>query len=340
VARKRIVEGIRITKIGLFYILLTLLVGVAAANTGNNALYIVEALLLALLVLSGITSRRNLAKVDVELRLPLEAHANQPFTARLRVTNRDRWMSCRLVVIEGVAEGEALLVPVLARRAEVWAEATAMVARRGRYRVSFVHLASVFPFGFFRKGVRLRQDAEMLVFPQLFAAARDLPAQAARSGAQALNQRGGGHELFNLRRFQSGDDRRGIHWKQTARTGQLIYMEREAEAGSTLTIVLDNAVGELTAEVERQRFETLVSEAATAADEALKHGLAVELRTRDMTVPRASGPGQRHRVMTELALVEPRARTAEPLAADPREPQLRLALEGPPAGARQGSDAA
>ena len=46
-ARKTIVEGIRVTKVGLFYILLTLIVGVAAANTGNNALYIVEALLLS-----------------------------------------------------------------------------------------------------------------------------------------------------------------------------------------------------------------------------------------------------------------------------------------------------
>ena len=45
-ARKTIVEGIRVTKVGVLSILVALIVGVAAANTGNNALYIFEALLL------------------------------------------------------------------------------------------------------------------------------------------------------------------------------------------------------------------------------------------------------------------------------------------------------
>ena len=43
-------EGIRITKVGLWYVLFTVIVGVAATNTGNNALYLVLAVMLALLV--------------------------------------------------------------------------------------------------------------------------------------------------------------------------------------------------------------------------------------------------------------------------------------------------
>lgn len=339
-ARKRIVEGIRITKVGLVYILLTLIVGVAAANTGNNALYIVEALLLSVLVFSGLTSRRNVAQLEAELVLPQEAHANEPFTARIRVANRDRWTARRLVVVEGAAEGAPLLIPYLGRGAESWADLPMMVGRRGRYEAPFVHLGSVFPFGFFRKGERVRQTAEMLVFPQLFPGARDLPARAARAGERSSGRRGAGHELFNLRRFQLGDDRRGIHWKQTARTGDLIYMEREAERGRRLSIVLDNAVGDLPAEAERQRFETLVSEAATAAHEALRQGYEVELQTRRVTVPLAGGAWQRHRVMTELALIEPLPHSSEALGPkDARVPQLRLAMDSP-APARLGSDAA
>jgi uncharacterized protein (DUF58 family) len=330
VARKKIVEGIRVTKVGLFYVLLALIVGVAAANTGNNALYIVEALLLAVLVVSGLTSRRNVAGLDVELVLPDEVHANEPFIARLRLRNADRWMARRLVVIEGVAEGEALLVPFLGRRSEERGGVQALVGRRGRYRVPFVHLASVFPFGFFRKGLRVRQDAEMLIFPELFPAGAAIPGQASRAGDRPSKRRGWGHELFSLRRFQPGDDRRGIHWKQTARTGGLIYMEREAERGRRLAIVLDNAVGELGTEAERQRFESLVSEAATVADEALRRGFDVELKTRQASLPLAGGAGQRHRIMRELALVGPCARSSEPLwLMDPRVPQLRLVMDAP-----------
>lgn len=327
-ARRTIVEGIRITKVGLLYILLALVVGVAAANTGNNALYIVEALMLAVLVLSGIVSRRNVARLDVDLVLPEEAHANEPFTARLRLLNRDRWMARRLVVVEGLAAGDALLLPYLRPRQETWGAVQAMVGRRGRYRVDFVHLASVFPFGFFRKGLRIRQQAEMLILPQLFAGAGELPGRDSKLGDHPSRRRGRGHELFNLRRFQAGDDRRGIHWKQTARTGELVYMEREAERGRRLSILLDNGVGELAGETDRQRFESLVSEAATAAHEALAQGYEVELRTRDGAVPLAGGSRQRHRIMVVLALLVPLPRGSEPLAvSDPRLPCLRLAME-------------
>lgn len=326
--RQTIVEGIRITKVGLFYVLVTLIVGLAAANTGNNALYIVEALLLAVLVLSGFTSRRNVARLDIDLSLPAEAHANEPFTARLRLRNRDRWMARRLVVVEGLAAGDALLVPYLAPRSEASGTVQSMVGRRGRYQVDFVHLASVFPFGFFRKGLRIRQTAEMLIFPQLFAGGGDLRGCESKLGEHPSRRRGHGHELFNLRRFEAGDDRRGIHWKQTARTGALVYLEREAERGRRLSIVLDNGVGELANEVDRQRFESLISEAATAAHEALRQGYEVELLTRGCRVPLSGGPRQRRRLMVELALLEPVPRAAEPLVvADPRLPQLRLAME-------------
>ncbi len=306
------------------------MVGVAAANTGNNALYIVEALLLAVLVLSGLTSRRNVSKLDVALELPEEVHANEPFAARLVLRNRDRWSARRLIVIAGLAEGEPLLVPHLGKLAEEQGTLHSMIRRRGVYEVSFIHLSSVFPFGFFSKGLRIRQDSEILVFPQIFPAGPDVSGRAARIGDRTTNRRGRGHELFNLRRYQAGDDRRGIHWKQTARTGDLIYMEREAETGRRLTIVLDNAVGELAGEAERQRFETLVSEAATAAHEALRQGYEVELKTRDDRVPLAAGVTQRYRILCALARVTPCPRTREPLEpATSRAPELRLAMDRP-----------
>ncbi len=329
-ARRTIPEGIRITRIGLIYIGLTLIVGVAAANTGNNALYIVEALLLAVLVLSGLVSRRNVARLDVEVELPEQVHANEPFRVAYRLRNRDRWMALRMVVIEGVAEAEPLLVPVLRPRATARGRVQALVPERGRLRVEFVHLSTVFPFGFFRKGLRVRQSGEMLVFPELFPAGRKVPAAEALLGDTGSRHRGAGHELFQLRRYQEGDDRRGVHWKQSARTGELVYMEREAERGRRLSIVLDNGVGELVSASDRQRFERLVSEAATAADQALRRGYTVELRTRDRTVPLAAGPPQRYRIMSELALIQPCPISTEPLGStDRRLRHLRLAMDSP-----------
>jgi hypothetical protein len=56
--RRPVPEGIRITTVGLWFVLLTFLVAIAATNTGNNSLYTVLALMFAVLILSGILSRR------------------------------------------------------------------------------------------------------------------------------------------------------------------------------------------------------------------------------------------------------------------------------------------
>jgi len=45
-----------VTREGLIYLLLTLLIGVAALNTGNNLLFIVVAAMLAAVLVSGIVS--------------------------------------------------------------------------------------------------------------------------------------------------------------------------------------------------------------------------------------------------------------------------------------------
>ena len=60
------------------FILLTLVVAVAATNTGNNGLYILVSLFLGALVVSGVVSRRNVENVAVELDGPPEIFAGVP----------------------------------------------------------------------------------------------------------------------------------------------------------------------------------------------------------------------------------------------------------------------
>src|ERR1700730_18514270 len=57
---------IRITNFGLGYILMCLVVAIAATNTGNNGLYLVLAGMLAGMIVSGLVSRRNVRGVVCE----------------------------------------------------------------------------------------------------------------------------------------------------------------------------------------------------------------------------------------------------------------------------------
>ena len=321
-------EGIRITKVGAWFIAIALVVGVAAANTGNNALYLVEALLLATLVLSGIASRHNMRRLDVEVEAPLEVHAKTPFAVRFRLCNRDRWFARRLVVL-GLGRGPEALVAHIGRGGVAEGAVELLAQRRGRLILPWAHVHSLWPLGLFRKGARIGVDLEVLVFPEIFPAAKGAARQAGRTGDRPSGRRGLGHELLGLRPFRPGDDRRAIHWKQSARTGDLILTERESESGRRLSIVLDNAVGDLADRRDSARFEHLVSEAATAADHSLGRGFEVELVTREGRVSYGRGRRHRLRILRALALLEARPRTDEPLLAPgDRVPRLRLGMEG------------
>ncbi len=88
-ARRVVVSRVRdaldyeITKEGVFYIILTVVIGVAALNTGNNLLFLVVAVMLAAMLVSGIASVLNLKNVQLEVVLPGQVFAGRHVLARL-----------------------------------------------------------------------------------------------------------------------------------------------------------------------------------------------------------------------------------------------------------------
>jgi uncharacterized protein (DUF58 family) len=326
---------LRITKVGLWFALLMLVVGLAATNTGNNALYMVVASMLSMLLLSWLAAAVNLGPVAVEIKPPFELYANTPFPLVVEVRNLSRRIPRWLLQLE-LHDGEPFAVPHLARRARAgsdWeGEHEHLYARRGRVEIAGLRVSSLFPFGFFRRSGRVPLRLELVVFPELFPAASLRFARRGDQGAERSQRAGWGHDLRSLRAFREGDDPRGIHWRQSARTGELVFTERSAEDNRRLSIVLDNGVGSLGSEAERSRFERLVSEAATACVSYLDRGFEVELVTRDQHLP--FGTGRRHRtaLLTNLALLEPCPRDALPLHGSRQAPELRLVLDRPEPG--------
>ena len=326
-ARRGIPEGIRITKIGLWFVLLTVVVAAAATNTGNNALYLVLACMLAMLVVSGVVSRMNLQKLVVAVEDPGELFARRPFPLPFTITNRSCRWSRWLLLFSVTLKGSPRLVPHLPAGKSAFGNLELMLPRRGRHRFEFAHFSSLFPLGLFRKGMRVPLAVELLVYPELFAPA-GLEIQPTGSvGDESAPRPGWGHELHALRGYRAGDDPRGIHWKKSAQTGALVFMERESEESRRLSIVLDNATGRLADAAAESRFEHLVSEAATAAVDHLERGYEVELVSRDGTLPFGVGTRHRRAILERLALVEarPRQRT-ELCASHPGARSLHLAF--------------
>ncbi|HWR16576.1 MAG TPA: DUF58 domain-containing protein [Terriglobales bacterium] len=76
-----------VTREGIFYMALVLIVGVAALNTGNNLLFIIVSAMLAAIVVSGITSAAMLHRLEIDVGLPDHVFANDSVLGRVTVRN-------------------------------------------------------------------------------------------------------------------------------------------------------------------------------------------------------------------------------------------------------------
>ncbi len=330
-------EGLRITKVGLWFLVFAVVVLIAATNTGNNGLFLVLAIMGATLLVSQVLASRNVRGLGIAIHPPPEVFANRLTRLEATVENRSRWLPRWLLVLS-VGPGDMSpepasssrravprLIPYLPRLQTDRGAIEVQFRRRGRFRLQGVRLNSLFPLGFFHKGVRYPIDEEILVFPEIYPPGGTFPTRQGRSGDEASRRSGRGHGLHGLRSFRPGDDPRAIHWKQSARIGSLIFKEQESEESRRLLILFDNAVGSLQDQAAARRFERLVSEAATAALDHLAQGFEVGLVTRERRVVFGSGARQRRTLLEILALVGPLPVSSTPLV-PPDDPTLHLHL--------------
>ena len=80
-----------VTRIGIVYVLVAIVIGVAALNTGNNLLYIIVSAMLGAIFLSGVASAAVLRGLVLDVRLPEHVFAGRSVAARIMLRNR-RWM--------------------------------------------------------------------------------------------------------------------------------------------------------------------------------------------------------------------------------------------------------
>jgi uncharacterized protein (DUF58 family) len=81
-----------VTRAGMIYILISVVIGIAAINTGNNLLYVVVAALLSAILVSGIASALVLRSLTLDVHLPEHVFAGRPMLARLLLRNASSWL--------------------------------------------------------------------------------------------------------------------------------------------------------------------------------------------------------------------------------------------------------
>jgi uncharacterized protein (DUF58 family) len=305
---------VRLTKVGTTYILSTVILAIAAINTGNNAIYIAVALMLGCLLLSGIASKGGLKHLHVEIRGIDEAWAGRPAAGTLRIRNDSRIWNVRDVVLSSDAFAAPVLVPLLPRRSEVVLNVAFLFTQRGLAHVHAVDSYTRYPFGFFLKKRRLGVDSEVVVYPRIIAedAQRELSRTVVGEESTATRP-GAGAELHSFREYVRGDSLRQVHWKKSASLGRWIMKQYETEAARSVIVVVDPYKPRGASDDE---FEEMVTAAASFIYDAARRGLDVTLVLPRTTV-RARELEPAAPLFRALALLEPlHERVHQPLERD------------------------
>jgi uncharacterized protein (DUF58 family) len=293
---------VRLTRTGTAYLLFTLVIGFAALNTGNNALYIGLTFMLGCLLLSGIASKSGLRHLSVEVIDLHEAWAGKATQAKLRIANRSRIWNVRDVIVTSSDLSEPVFVPLVLGRKEVVVPAPFVFQKRGRVELKTVDLYTRYPFGFFLKKRRVRVDSEVVVFPRLLEASAVSDRFRAFTGdSNSANRPGPGSEIHSFRDYSRGDSLRQVYWRKSASAGRWIVKQTDLESSRAVHVVVDPY---RPAYATDEQFETMISAAATFIDDTLSRGADLLL-----TLPRSSVRVQQGQsampLFRALALVDP-----------------------------------
>ena len=156
---------------------------------------------------------------------------------------------------------------------------------RGRYAVEEARATIDDPFGLARAEVELTAGGALLVYPRLVALDRLFSESGAHAqdGRRLLLRRPSGFDLHSVREYEQGESLRKVHWRTTARRGQLMVKELEDAPRDEIAVLLD---ADATA-VSGESFDVQVRAAGSILRAHAAHGRRAVLAVNSASRPSA-----------------------------------------------------
>lgn len=199
---------------------MTLVLGFAAVNTGNNLIYLLVSALLGFMAVSGLLGQQNLKQLMVDLRPPEEMYAGHPTLLRVRVRNQRRYLPGFLLQLN--LGGDNALLPVVEAGGERGVSLPLTPVGRGYQSLPHLWVSSRFPINFFIRSRRLPDSPRFLVFPAPRQASLPVHEGPGRSDTSTdIPQPGLTGELQSITDYRGLEPLKDIHWKLSARHDDL-----------------------------------------------------------------------------------------------------------------------
>ncbi|MCH8864701.1 MAG: DUF58 domain-containing protein [Chloroflexi bacterium] len=242
------------TKAGVAFTIAGVLGYFVASQTQIGWLYLFDAVIWGVLLLSAFVpwySLRSLS-VDRQVLLPRIGSGNlsldgpledDTVEVRLRVTSHGRFSRYFVSLLEECPfdrpeeRRKAFFLTRLPPRGTTAFSYTADCYQRGYYASADVILSSSAPLGLFRKRRNFSLPLRLTVYPRYFLM-DSLPFAVESWAEQGPAVRSGAaSEFYGSRQYHSGDPLRHIHWRNTARIGQFMIKEFEQAGQGSVSVI-------------------------------------------------------------------------------------------------------
>jgi len=289
------------------------LVGAAVALlVGARVLGVVELAMLAAAAFVAVAMafvrlrRHRIVVVATRTLQPARAEAGTPGRADLALRNdggRTTGVLSATDSFDGGRRVARFLVPPLTRGESAEAAYRLPTGRRGIYVVGPLTVSVTDAFGMAEASAVATGTDRFVVYPKV-ENVLPLPgasSQEARVGSFQASRVPIGLDFFGLREYEVGDDLRRVHWRSTARTGELMLRQDEMPWESRTTVLFDTRPSTHTSE----SFERAVEVAASLVTAHCKGRRHLRFLTTGGVEMRSAGKERYAQIMEYLAEVTP-----------------------------------
>ncbi len=286
------VSYVMLKKWGRYYAILTLLVGFAAVNSGNNLLYFFLGALLSLMALSGFVSYIMLKSIMVELAPPEEVYAKSLNYLKIKIKNKGVFPIFQVYVKK--SEHEKLTMEYIPAKSETQGLLPYFFEKRGPYKIEMLFVGTSFPMSFTIREMFYPFTINILVFPHIYQLEEsDLPSFPKETGwGLNSNKEGSSGDFMGLKKYDRSESSSRIYWKKISL--DTLYSKKFQDEDFK-ELILD-----LKSNVSEEEIEKVASEAVRLIEKGHSVGLSIDNNT---VIKPDSGIKQKLLILEKLALL-------------------------------------
>jgi len=256
---------------GLAWLGLTVLVGLIGWWKSINVVFLLAYFMVSLLILNGYIARLNVRRVRVTRELQLPIHVGEEAVIQLTVSNIGT--NPATVIVDDQIEGETVrwLVPDLHGRTSISCYARRVFATRGQF-PALVRVSSGYPIGLISID-RPAAMSEVTVLPAVGMIDADglrrwvhrQSGNSDRSRKVVRRVTTDQADVRGVRPYRPGDPIRTIHWRSSARRGELVVREYDTAQAPDLVLVVEPWLPTTPTPLQRDDLEAALCLAVTIA---------------------------------------------------------------------------